>query len=191
MQPTQPTTIAAVKHDGSAPRKHGRLLVVAIPALNEEATVGDVVSRVPRDIADGLKVVVVVVNDGSEDATAAIAHDAGAVVLSHQQRRGVGAAFHTALRYAIENGADMIATLDADGQFNPLDIPTLIDPVLTGKADFSTASRFKSTDLIPTMPLVKKWGNYMMSRLISRLAGQKFSTCRVACVATTGEPCSI
>src|SRR5690606_29841681 len=90
-------------------------------------------------------------------------------------RSGVGVAFHTALRYAINNGADFIATLDADGQFNPADIPKLVAPVFAGDADFSTASRFKDPALVPEgMTAIKLWGNRMMSRLISRLARQKF-----------------
>jgi glycosyltransferase involved in cell wall biosynthesis len=147
-------------------------LLVGIPALDEERTVAEVVRGVPRSIPGVGSVEVVVVDDGSSDRTAEVAAQAGARVIRHPRTLGVGAAFHSALVHGIENGADVIATLDADGQFDPADIPRLIEPVLSGEADFATASRFLDPDLVPDMPRIKRWGNHMMSRLISRLAGQ-------------------
>jgi glycosyltransferase involved in cell wall biosynthesis len=97
---------------------------------------------------------------------------AGAQVIRHSAPRGVGAAFHSALAYGVERGADLIVSIDADGQFDPADIPKLIQPVLDGSADFTTASRFVDPALIPEMPAIKLWGNRMMSRLISRLSGE-------------------
>ena len=149
-------------------------LLVSLPALNEAATIRDVVSGIPRSIPGITKVDVVVVDDGSEDATRSEAESAGALVISHEERRGVGAAFQTALRHAIEVRADLLATLDSDGQFNPADIPKLIEPVANGRADFSTASRFKDKSLIPEMPGIKIWGNRRMAGLISRLTRQRF-----------------
>ncbi len=166
---------SAPRADGIAPERSPALrLLVALPALNEERTVGDVVRRVPRDLAGVSSVEVLVVDDGSSDATAARAEEAGARVIRHSTSRGVGSAFHTALSYGIDGGADLIVSIDADGQFDPADIPALIEPVLSGKADFSTASRFIDPSLAPDMPWIKRWGNRVMSRLISRLAGQKF-----------------
>ena len=150
------------------------LLYVAIPALNERATIGQVVRGVPRDIAGVSRVEVIVVNDGSTDDTAAEAAAADATVLTHPTTRGVGAAFHTALTYVIERRGDLLVSIDADGQFNPADIPALAEPVVSGRADFSTASRFKDPSLLPTMPAVKLWGNRMMSRLVSRLTGGQY-----------------
>jgi glycosyltransferase involved in cell wall biosynthesis len=149
-------------------------LFVAIPALNEEVTVGQIVRGVPRHIPGVTRVDVVVVNDGSTDRTAAVAAEAGATVLHHETPRGVGAAFHTALTHVIANRGDLLVTLDADGQFNPADIPALARPVIDGTADFSTASRFKDPNLIPQMPATKLWGNRQMSRLVSRLTGGKY-----------------
>jgi glycosyltransferase involved in cell wall biosynthesis len=126
---------------------------------------------------------ILVVDDGSSDDTAELAHAAGARVIRHARRQGVGGAFHTILAYGIERGADWIATLDADGQFDPADIPALIAPVVEGEADFSTASRFADPTLVPRMPRLKLWGNQMMSRLISSLAGQTFHdvSCGMRC----------
>ena len=145
-----------------------------MPALNESQTIGDVIRNVPREIPRIGQVDILVVDDGSQDETVALALDAGAHVVSHPNTRGVGAAFHTILGYGIEHGADLIVTIDSDGQFDPRDIPALIEPVASGEAEFSTASRFKDPKLVPEMSAVKKWGNRMMSRLISSLAKERF-----------------
>ena len=153
----------------------GLELFVAIPALNEERTIADVIRRVPRAIPGVARVRVVVVNDGSTDATAALSAEAGATVLHHPERRGVGAAFHTALAHTIAQGGDLLVTIDADGQFNPADIPKLAAPVIAGDADFATASRFKDPALVPEgMTGVKLWGNRQMSRLVSTIAGARY-----------------
>lgn len=149
-------------------------LVVVIPALNEEKTVGQVVAGVPREISGVAHVVILVIDDGSTDETATRAREQGAEVIHHHTPRGVGSAFQTGLAYAIERGADIVLNIDGDGQFDPADIPKLIEPIVAGHADFATASRFKDPALVPVMPGLKKWGNRMMSRLISGLTGQKF-----------------
>lgn len=158
-------------------------LLVCLPALNEEHTVGQVIRGIPSHIPGIRSIDILVVDDGSTDRTGERATDAGAVVLRHAAPRGVGAAFHSALLYGIEHGADLIVSIDADGQFNPADIPALIAPVIAGEADFTTASRFKDPALIPPMPEIKVWGNRMMSRLVSRLIGETFSdvSCGMRC----------
>ena len=161
----------------------GLKLVVIMPALNEELTVGDTIRLVPRDIPGVAQVQVLVVNDGSTDATVARAEEAGATVVSHWQRRGVGAAFQTGLAAALERGADVVASIDADGQFDPATLPALLAPVVSGRADFATASRFADPALEPEMPKIKRWGNRWMSRLISKLIGQEFHdvSCGMRC----------
>ncbi len=152
----------------------GLYLLVTIPALNEEKTVGQVIRGVPRNIPGIGVVEVLVVDDGSEDRTAEEAARAGARVIRHPTIRGVGGAFHSALTYCLDQGADLIVSLDADGQFDPADIPALIAPVVAGQADFTTASRFKDPTLTPRMSWTRLWGNRMMSRLISSLTRQRF-----------------
>ena len=72
-------------------------------------------------------------------------------------------------------GADIIVNMDADGQFNPEDIPKLIAPILDGGYGFSTCSRFGNTDFVPEMPSLKKRGNRMMCRIINWIIwGGKF-----------------
>jgi len=150
-------------------------ITIIIPALNEEATIGDVVKGCLKiSMREDFTVSVIVVNDGSTDQTAQIAKDAGAVVISHAVNLGVGKTFQTGLSAALKSGADIVVNIDADGQFDPNTIPQLIEPIICGRADCTSASRFKDPELIPNMPKSKLWGNYLMSRIISRIAGQKF-----------------
>jgi glycosyltransferase involved in cell wall biosynthesis len=167
----------------SAPAGEGLRLLVMIPALDEEDTVADVVRGVPNEIPGVGSVEVVVIDDGSSDDTAPRARAAGARVISHPVRRGVGAAFHTGIAAALESGADLIVNIDADGQFDPADIPALVEPVCSGRADFASASRFADPTLTPAMPVAKLWGNRLMSRLIGRLAGERFHdvSCGMRC----------
>jgi glycosyltransferase involved in cell wall biosynthesis len=152
----------------------GLVLLVVLPALDEEKTVGRVIRAIPRDLPGISRVDVLVVDDGSRDRTGAEAEAAGATVLHHETPQGVGAAFGTALRHAIDVAADFMVTIDADGQFDPADIPLLVEPVQSGRADFASASRFSDPALIPEMPFMKRWGNGVVARLVSQLAGQTF-----------------
>jgi glycosyltransferase involved in cell wall biosynthesis len=110
---------------------------------------------------------VVVVDDGSSDRTAEVAREAGARVVHHQGRRGVGAAFATGIETALRLGADYLVNIDADGQFDPADIPKLLEPLLRDEADFVTCTRFAVPDYEPQMPRLKRWGNRMMCRVIN------------------------
>jgi glycosyltransferase involved in cell wall biosynthesis len=155
-------------------RSAARRLVVGMPAYNEAASIVDVIGRVPTSLAGISDVHVVVVDDGSGDDTAALARAAGAIVVRHPRNLGVGTAFQSQVRAALRMRADLLVTIDADGQFNPADIGTLIHPILDGEALVCTASRFADRELLPEMPWVKKWGNRRVAGLVSRLTGQKF-----------------
>ena len=148
-------------------------LIVLIPVYNEESTICDVIRRIPKSIAGIRTIEVVVVDDGSQDRSAELAKREGANVLGHGSNRGVGAAFQTGVEYAVESGTDILVNMDGDGQFSPEDIPRLIAPILAGKAQMVTASRFSDDDLKPKMSPVKYWGNVCMSRLVSVLTGRK------------------
>ena len=155
-----------------------RLLVI-IPALNEAATIGTVINAIPRHIPSIDSVEVLVVDDGSTDETARLSIDAGAGVLTHARNRGVGAAMQSGLREAMRRGVDFVVNMDADGQFDPTDIPALLRPVIDGEADLATASRFKDANLVPEMPAIKRLGNRWMARIVSIITGQDF--CDVSC----------
>jgi len=149
-------------------------LLVVIPCLNEEKTIASVIKGIPTSIPGIQRITTVIIDDGSTDGTAEAAKACGATVLNHAYNKGVGAAFQTAVDHFLLGGYDFMANLDADGQFNPLDIPKLLEPLLQGRADFVTASRFIDPSFKPNIPWVKHWGNLKIAGLVSRLAGQKF-----------------
>jgi glycosyltransferase involved in cell wall biosynthesis len=159
-------------NEGTSDRKR---LLVMLPALNEAATIADVIARIPRELPGISQVDVLVVDDGSTDDTAALARSAGASVISHRINRGVGAALQSCLAEAIRRQVDIAVNMDSDGQFNPADIAKLIVPVLAGKADMATASRFSDKALRPSMPASKRFGNWGMAKLISYLSGGSYT----------------
>lgn len=148
-------------------------LIIYLPAFNEEGNIQQVIAQLPKTL-DKIDVIQhLVIDDGSTDETAVQALATGAQVVSHGRNRGVGAAFHSAVRYALENGADILVGIDADGQFDPAEIPVLIKPVLCERADMVLGNRF--TQGIPEhMPRIKYWGNNRISDLISAVCGQRF-----------------
>lgn len=147
----------------------GKKIGLVIPAFNEEENIGGVLKRIPSFIDQ-----VLVVNDGSADQTEIVAKENGAEVFNHKKNKGVGATFNTGVKLMLEKEIDIMVNMDADGQFNPDDISKLLEPIIEGKADFVTASRFKEKDLIPKMSPVKLWGNKRMSNFIGWLTGEKF-----------------
>jgi len=148
-------------------------VVVIIPAYNESATIGEVVAAASGQIEGAGKVSVVVIDDGSDDNTAAEAKAAGAEVVSFTHNRGLGSAFSQGVRSALGMGADIIVNIDGDGQFDPADIPKLIKPIIQGQVDMVTASRFADVQLVPEMPWIKKWGNRRVANIVNNLAGLK------------------
>jgi len=171
MQERALATAAAV---GGAVKAPVRLLVI-LPALNEAATIQAVLGRVPRNIPGIDSVEILVVDDGSTDDTVKLTLEAGASVISHGKNRGVGAAMQTGLDEAVRREVDFAVNVDSDGQFAPEDIPKLLEPLISGKTDFATASRFKDPALVPVMPLVKRMGNWGMARMVSYIVGQQFA----------------
>ena len=148
-----------------------RRMLVAIPALDEEATIASVIGGVPDSVRGVDRLEVVVIDDGSTDRTAELAIAAGAEVISHGRNRGLGEAFRTALEHARNRGFRFMVFMDGDGQFNPADIPALADPVVSGAADMATASRFLHPGYTPEMPALKKFGNRIVAGIVSRLSG--------------------
>ena len=144
-----------------------------MPALNEEGDIQRVIASLPRSMDGFESVQILVVDDGSLDKTAALAQSSGAQVVSHGKNRGVGAAFRSAIQSALENDADVLVGIDADGQFDPKEIPTLIQPIFEKRADMVIGNRFTSGKPVD-MPHIKYWGNQRIARLISTITGQTF-----------------
>ncbi|HZB47698.1 MAG TPA: glycosyltransferase, partial [Mycobacteriales bacterium] len=116
-------------------------VVAMLPAHDEEATVGEVVRRLPA-VACGRPVVVLVVDDGSTDASAERAAAAGAVVLAQPGNLGLGAAVRRGLAEATALRPACVVYLDADGEYAPEELERLAAPVLDGRADYVVGSRF-------------------------------------------------
>ncbi len=149
-------------------------MVVLIPALNEEKTIASVIKEIPRKITGIAKVKVLVVNDGSTDRTVQKARQADKIV-SHKGNKGLGVAFKTGIEEALRMGADIIVNIDADGQFNTNDIPKIIEPILAGRANMVTCSRFKDPKLVPEMPPIKKFGNDVFRKIINFFTKSNFT----------------
>ncbi len=144
-----------------------------IPALNEERTIGHLIRLIPRDCAEEVKVLVI--DDGSTDRTKEISELAGAdKIISHKANLGLGTTFKDGIDEALRMGADIIVNIDADGQFNPKDIPKLIQPIIDNKADMATCSRFKDPKLIPKMPKIKIIGNKFFAKVLNMFLNRKY-----------------
>lgn len=145
-------------------------IVALVPAYNEEETVGDIVKKVQTHVNT-----VIVINDGSTDKTEEVALRAGAEVVSHDVNKGVGAAIRTGIEKGLKRGADVLVSIDADGQFDPDDIPRLVEPVVSGEADFVTGSRFLLYEYKPEIPRVKKIGNTLFTKMVSAITKSHFT----------------
>jgi glycosyltransferase involved in cell wall biosynthesis len=148
----------------------GAPLAVVVPAYNEEPTVGSVVMEVPRESA-GLQTEVIVVVDGARDRTASHAAAAGALVCDVPVNRGQGAVLRLGYWLARARGAQVIATIDADGQYEPLELERVVAPILEGRADFVSGSRRLGAEL--TTDRVRHLGVLVFGGLISVLVGHR------------------
>ncbi|HEX2507905.1 MAG TPA: lysylphosphatidylglycerol synthase domain-containing protein [Miltoncostaeaceae bacterium] len=149
-----------------APEPPGPVVLV-LPAHDEEATVAAVVARAPSSVA-GREVSVVVVDDGSTDRTLVNATMAGAEVAVMGVNRGLGAAVRRGLAEAVDRGAAAVAFCDADGEYAPEELESMVVPILEGRADYVVGSRFAGR--IERMRLHRRLGNRVLTRLLSFVA---------------------
>jgi glycosyltransferase involved in cell wall biosynthesis len=150
----------------------GAPLAVVVPAYNEEPSVAEVVGEIPREAA-GLATEVIVVVDGSSDATAERAAAAGALVCDVPVNRGQGAALKLGYWLARARGAQVIATIDADGQYEPEELGRVVEPILAGRADFVSGSRRLGAEL--TTDPVRHLGVLVFGALFSLLVGSRIT----------------
>jgi len=146
-------------------RDRSRIAAV-IPAYQEEKHVGEVAQRTRAQLEN-----VLVVDDGSTDATADRARSSGVDVVIHAQNRGKGESIKTGLRYWLERGSEYVVLLDADGQHLPEEISRFVDSAASeSNAKIFIGSRMSDTN---AMPLVRRIVNRYMSGEISRVCGQQ------------------
>jgi glycosyltransferase involved in cell wall biosynthesis len=127
-------------------------IIAVIPAFNEVTRIAQVVEHAKQYAQD-----VIVVDDGSADGTGDVAEQAGAHVVRHLENSGAGAATMTGIEAARRLKADIVVTLDADGQHDPSDIPLLLAPIMQNRADIVFANRFGSTK--NHIPLIRRFFN--------------------------------
>jgi glycosyltransferase involved in cell wall biosynthesis len=146
--------------------------LAVVPARNEEDAVAGVVEEL-RVFDPELDVVVI--DDGSEDSTAARAAGAGAAVVSLPFNLGIGGAVQTGFKYALDHGYDTVIRLDGDGQHDPQQIPNLLAPLERGEADVVIGSRFAEGAGDYKAPFARRAGIRWFAQLVSLLTRQKLT----------------
>lgn len=150
-------------------------LIVNLPAYNEEEKLASTIDRIPRRLPGIDEILVQVVDDGSQDRTLAVARTAQAdFVYTNGSNQGVGRTFRHAVEHALENGADIMVNIDADGQFDPLDIEKLVAPLLAGQADMVSADRF-SEYKAKNIPWIKDFLNRLAANTIASFMNARIS----------------
>lgn len=159
-----------------------RPLAVVVPAYQVASSVGTVVSGVRRALPGAA---VIVVDDGSTDGTAAAAAAGvgAATVLLHDRNQGKGAALIDGIGRAVADGAELVATIDADGQHAPEWLPRLVAPLQRREADLVLGARARGG----TMPLARRATNWLSARVASRVAGSRIPDAQTGFRAFTRE----
>ena len=147
---------------------------VLVPAYNEAANVGAVLDRIPAEVC-GQPTAVLVVDDGSRDATEAVASERGAIVARHVVNRGGGAALRTGYRLLSDSGAQIVVTLDADGQHLPEEMDRLVAPILSGEVAVAHGSRVLG-EAEPNHP-AREAGIVFFNRLVSLITRTRVTDC--------------
>jgi glycosyltransferase involved in cell wall biosynthesis len=163
--------LTAVERPTSADPGIGLRRIAIVPALNEADTIGAVIAEIR---AADPEFEVVVVDDGSTDATLDVARASGAKVLRLPYNLGIGGAVQTGYRYALERGFDLAVQIDGDGQHVPGELPKILGPVVRGECDIAIGSRFAGEGDYKA-PKSRRVGMHLFSWVCSLLVGQKLS----------------
>jgi hypothetical protein len=145
-------------------------LVVVMPAHNEGENVGEVIRDMPEEV-HGLSVVPLVIDDASDDRTASVAEEAGALVARLPIRRGGGLALRVGYEIALKLGARIVASMDADGQHVPAELVDVVAPIVKGEADMVQGSRVLGE--FERDSRARHFGILFFSRLVSLMTGQR------------------
>ena len=157
-----------VRPDVQPVDRRGHIALV-MPTFNEAGRVGDVIGRLPPSVF-GMATICIVIDDGSTDDTVAEALSAGAKVVRHRSNIGLGAAIRTGLRVAVEDGSEIVAFCDGDGEYAPEELERLVVPILEGRADYVAGSRFRGT--IRRMRPHRRLGNVVLTRWVRWMTRQ-------------------
>lgn len=150
--------------------KEKRVLCIA-PAWNEGKRIASVVKAVPSEVVTEI----LVIDDGSNDDTSECAKAAGALVISNEVNRGVGAAIRRGIDFAIKQNYDIIVVISGAGKTPPEQIPRLVDPVIEGKAEFVQGSRYLAEGEFIRAPFHRRIGTSLYTFLFSLFSGKKIT----------------
>jgi glycosyltransferase involved in cell wall biosynthesis len=165
-------------------QKRQTKIVAVIPAYNEERFIGSIVLKVRRYVDQ-----VVVVDDGSHDATAELAAAAGALVIQHTQNQGKGVALNTGFRKAAEFEPTVVITIDADGQHLPKEITQVAQPILDGQADVVIGSRYlEETSRVPEHRI---WGHRLFNLITTITSGVSSTDSQSGFRPFRHRPCNV
>jgi hypothetical protein len=159
---------------GGLPERFRDRIAVVVPAFNEQDSIAQVLARIPSSVC-GIETAVLVVDDGSRDATGDIARAHGAAVARHVINRGGGAALRTGYRLTADSDALVVVTLDADGQHLPEEMSRLVQPVLDGDVDLAHGSRVLGH--AEPNHYARELGIVFFNRLVSLITRTKVSDC--------------
>lgn len=169
LAPDEPALVEIVPaEDGQAS------FLVAIPCLNEEASIGQVVREVKYLAPEAL---VLVVDDGSRDSTAAEAAASGAAVVSNRRNRGIAGSLKRAFGLALASGHQWLARMDGDGQHDPAYLHALLEPLRSGEADVAVGSRYLNGDTgnDGSTTSLRRWSRRLFSLMVRLYTGRSFT----------------
>jgi glycosyltransferase involved in cell wall biosynthesis len=162
----------------------GKRIAVVVPARNEERLIRRMLGRVPSFVDS-----VVVVDDASDDATVERARsvpDARVRVVRHVQHRGVGASIVTGYSHAFRSGADVAVVMAGDDQMDPADLPALVDPVASGRADYAKGNRFLHRERAK-MPFSRRVAGKVLSLVTRGATGLRIGDSQCGYTALSAE----
>lgn len=160
--------------------KKFKKLVVYTICHNEANTIGELLKRIPRRIDGISKIETLVISDGSSDETVKIATECGATnIIEGRSQKRLAYRFEQAIETALSMGADIAVGIDGDLQFEPEQIPKLVEPILKGSCEFVAGDRFSTLDgklrRPKDMPTGKYLGNRLGAWIIGKLSGEHFN----------------
>ncbi|WP_231190046.1 DUF2304 family protein [Haladaptatus sp. DYF46] len=150
-------------------------IAIVIPAYNEEETIRPVIESLPESVS-GYKVEGIVVSDGSADNTAKRADIDGTTVIEHPLNQGQGGALKTGFEVASKRGADIVVTMDGDGQHPAEELERLVTPIINDEADYVMGSRQLGTDYSDNSTL-RRIGISSFTWIINLLTKAKITDC--------------
>ena len=160
-------------------------IIISIPAYNEERDLGSTLQGIKEVMQlTTYNYKILVLDDGSKDNTVRIAEEQGAIVVSHRRNKGLAETFRTEMKECLKRKADIIVHTDADGQYDPKQIPILIEKVQQGY-DLVLGSRFRGK--IQYMPFTKRLGNILFSKVLSSLTKIRITDSTTGFRAFTAE----